>query len=292
MARIIPFLLLFFALPAHAAWLVGLADDATRVDLASRDVPTNQLDYDGRAHGVIGGTFVVWQRDTRWPKWWGVQWQVFALAAADNGTSRGPWPTELARWQAGTRVTVTTPELRSRYRYIVDVAVLRQVAATLGSYALPEGPPTGGIAFGGGGYVLDLGFGSRRDYGPFQMAARIGDRLHLPGLLALFGQRVAADTVGDALGDNVLHQLQGDLAVTVTAWPSWQPLFACHVDVLVPLDASGRGQAVTRFVLGALHPLERGGLLPFASLDVGAGPGLLVNRDELRFGLGVRYVPQ
>ena len=90
MAHIIPFLLLFLALPAHAAWLVGLADDATRVDLASRDVPTNQLDYDGRAHGAIGGTFVVWQRDTPWPKWWDVQWQVFALAAADNGTARGP----------------------------------------------------------------------------------------------------------------------------------------------------------------------------------------------------------
>ena len=291
MTRIIPFLLLFLAMPAHAAWLVGLADDATRVDLASRDVPTNQLDYDGRAHGVIGGTFVVWQRDTPWPKWWDVQWQVFALAAADNGTSRGPWPTELARWQAGTRVTVMTPELRSRYRWVVDVAVLRQVATTLGSYALPEAPPTGGIAFGGGGYVLDLGVGHRVDYGPFQMAVRIGDRIHLPGLLALFGQRTLADTAGDALGDNLLHQLQGDMTVTVTAWPSWQPLLALHLDVLVPLDASGHGAAITRFLLGALHPLERGAVLPFLALDLGAGPGVLVNRNDLRLGLGVRYVP-
>ncbi len=290
MRCLVSVLLLLLALPAHAAWLVGLPTDATRVDLASRDVPTTQLDFDGRAHGAIGGSLVIWQRDAVLNPWWEMQWQVFALAAADNGTSRGPWPTELARWQAGTRLWLRSPEFRHA-RLQFDVGALRQVATTLGSYTLPESPPTNGIAFGGGGYVLDLGVGADGARGPIRVNFRIGDRVHLPGWLALVGQRNWADVTGDALGDNLLHQFQLDGTLSVVAWPHWQPIFALHGDLLIPLDASSQLNFGSRYLLGVLHPLERGAILPFVSLDVGAGPGLLVNRNELRLGLGVRYVP-
>ena len=265
MARLLLLIGILLAAPAHAAWLVGLPMDATRVDLASRDVPVTQLDYDGRAHASLGGSVVIWQRETPWPDWWQMQWQIFALTAMDNGTSRSPWPSELARWQVGTRLLVTSPEWR-HIRLNVDAAALRQVATTLGSYALPESPPSDGIAFGGGGYVLDLGFGAESVRGPVHRAFRIGDRVHLPGWLALFGQRGWANVAGDALSDNLLHQIQLDGHWTLAVWPLWQPIFAFHGDFLVPLDGASHTHFASRYLLGVLHPLDRGAVLPFLSV--------------------------
>jgi hypothetical protein len=109
--------------------------------------------------------------------------------------------------------------------------------------------------------------------------------------LALFGQHGWANVVGDALADDVLHQLQADAVVSITAFPQWQPLFALHGDTLVPLEGVAHARFASRYMLGVLHPIDRGALLPFLSLDIGAGAGMLVNRNEVRLGVGVRYVP-
>ena len=147
------------------------------------------------------------------------------------------------------------------------------------------------VFFGGGGYIVDLDLAALRRVGPFLATVRLNDRVHLPGLALLVGQRSWADVLGDTLSDNLSHQPNLDLTMRWPISPRWQPVWAVHGELLVPLDSYVTTRGYVRSHLGVALPGQHGELLPFVAIDVGAGPGLLVNRDEFRLALGVRYGP-
>ena len=291
MARVLaPLLLLLLAMPAHAEFLPDLPRAVTRTETASRDAPVIELGYDGRAHFALGGEMAIW----RWqPRDWEVRWLVGALIAADNAQSRLPWPTELGRWLAGGAIAVQLPVGADAERKVeIAVGLYRQQARAIGDFRLPDALKSDAIAFGGSGYVIDFDLATQRRLGPLLLTARLNDRVHLPGFALLFGQRAWADVLGDALADNLSHQPSVDLTARWPISPHWPPVWALHGELLVPLDSYVTTRGYVRSFLGVALPGRRGELMPFAAIDVGAGPGLLVNRQELRLALGVRYGPK
>ncbi len=287
--RLLPLLGLLLALPARAEFLPELPRAITRTDTASRDAPVVELAYDGRAHAALGGELGLW----RWqPRGWQVRWLAGALIAADNAQSRGPVPMELGRWQFGGAIAVQLPGADTASAWEFAVGLWRQQARTVGDFRLPDAFKADAIAFGGSGYVVEFDLALRRMLGPLHATARVSDRVHVPGFALLFGQRVWADAVGDALADNLSHQPSIDLTLRWPIAPGWQPVWALHGELFVPLDSFVTTRGYLRSWLGVALPGPRGELVPFAVLDVGAGAGLLINRDELRLGLGVRYVPR
>ncbi len=282
-------LLLLLAAPARGEFLPDLPRAITRTDTASREAPVVEVSWDARPHAVLGGEMALW----RWqPERWQVRWLVGAMMATDNAQSRLSAPTELARWWFGSAVVVQFPQ-SSDPDHALEFAVglYRQQARTLGDFRLPDAFHSDAIAFGGGGYIVDLDLAALRRVGPFLATVRLNDRVHLPGLALLVGQRSWADVLGDTLSDNLSHQPNLDLTMRWPISPRWQPVWAVHGELLVPLDSYVTTRGYVRSHLGVALPGQHGELLPFVAIDVGAGPGLLVNRDEFRLALGVRYGP-
>ena len=289
MQRFLLLLLLLAAAPARAEFLPDLPRAVTRTDTAARDLPTVELAYDGRAHASLGAELGLWRWQARE---WQVRWLVGALIAADNAESRVPVPTELARWLFGGAIAVQVPLHGDDVRALeFAVGLYRQQGKPIGDFRLADPTRVDAIAFGGNGIVVDFDVAGRSRLGPLLATVRFNDRVHLPGLALLFGQRTWANLIGDVTSDGLSHQPSLDLTVRWPVSSRWQPVWALHGELLVPMDDFATTRGYVRSLLGVAFPGTRGELLPFGALDVGAGPGLLVNRAEFRLAVGVRYVP-
>jgi hypothetical protein len=281
-------LLLLFAAPAHAEWLPDLPRAVTRTDTASRDAPVSELSYDGRGHALLGTEFGVLRRQVGA---WQFHWLIGALTAADNAQSRWPVPMELARWEFGSAFVVQLPWRGDGGAVEFAIGLARQQAKTIDDFRLPDAVRPDAIPFAGNGYLVDFEVAGRRRVGPLQATARLGDRVHLPGLALLFGARTAAAVLSDDLADGLSHQPTLDVTLRWPISPQWQPVWALHGELFVPVDGFVRTRGYVRSLLGVALVGSHAQVLPFVAIDVGAGPGQLLNREELRLAVGMRYVP-
>lgn len=281
-------LLLLIALPAHAEFLPELPRALTRTDSASRDAPVLEFTDDSRPHAVLGLEVGLWrwQHPTRQ-----THWSVLGLVAADNATSRAPMPDELVRWMYGTSLSFLLPWLGEQTPLEISVGLYRQRARTLGGFVLTDPIRPDALPFGGSGTFIELELATRRRLGPLEGTLRLGNRLHLQALALLIGQRVWADVLGDFLLDPLLDVPALDISLRWPLFSQVQPLLAVHGELQIPLDSYVRLRGYVRALAGVGLRGQHGELTPFGALDVGSGPGLLVNRTELRLLLGVRYAP-
>ncbi len=280
-------LLSLAGLPSYAELLPDLPRAITRTDSAERDAPALELSADGRAHAKLAGELGLW-------RWQQGDWQIRLLAdvliAADNVRSPLPIPDELARWQFGAALVAAVPLHTPDGMLEFGLGLSRQQAKTIGNFVMNDPIRADSLAFGGNGLSLDVDLALRRRLGPMRLTLRLNDRWHLPGLVALFGPHAAAELVSDFLGDGLSHAPGADVTLRWPISPNWQPLWALHSEFLVPLDYYVAKRGYLRTMLGVALPGQHGEFVPFVALDVGSGAGLLVNREALRFVLGVRYV--
>lgn len=280
-------LLSLIALPSYAELLPDLPRAITRTDTASRDAPVIELNADGRAHALFAGELGLW-------RWQHGEWQIRLLAglliAADNVRSPLPIPDEVARWQFGGAFVAAMPLDTPDGMVEFGLGLSRQQAKTIGNFVMNDPIRADSLAFGGNGMSLDVDIALRRWLGPLNLTLRINDRLHLPGIVALFGQHEAAEVVSDFLGDGLSQTPSADVTLRWPASPNWQPLWALHSELMLPLDSYVAKRGYVRTMLGVALPGRRGEFVPFGAIDLGSGLGLLVNREALRFVLGVRYV--
>jgi hypothetical protein len=61
-----------------------------------------------------------------------------------------------------------------------------------------------------------------------------------------------------------------------------------YLDAIAPHDDSAKTLVLARLLLGVALPGERCELTPFTAIEAGHGAGILVNRTELRWSVGVR----
>ena len=276
---------LLWSAPAHALWLPEVPRAITQTDAASRDAPVTEVAFDKRPSAGVGLELglAAWARTAG--TW---RLHVRGLATATNATGNDLTPGQIARWQAGIG---TTLELASHRlgTWELGLGVYQERAATLGGYVLPDPVRATDLPFGGGGTFLALDVAWQLQRGPVLWKVRVSERVHLPAFARLVGQRVWADVLGDFFQDPLIHVPGLDATVRWLAARGCQPLLSVHAELGMPLDAWQSPVGHARLLAGVALPGARGELLPFVSLDVGHAAGLLINRQELRLALGVRY---
>jgi hypothetical protein len=272
-------LLLLLPVPAHAEWLPDLPRAVTQTDLADPEAPVSAYAFGPRGHLQLGGEAGL----LRWPGRTDIRLGVQGLGALDDAVDKAVLPDQLLRWNLGIYATFAwqCPDRT----WELTTGLTRSQSRTLGDFLLPGGAPPHGIPFGAGGLSLDVAVASHGQHGPWHWTAVARERLHLPGLLEILGQREAADVLADFLADGLSHAPSLDLAVRYALTPGVQPLLAIHGVLDVPVDASAHWTGLARVLAGVVL----GAWTPHVAVEAGSGPGLLVNRHEVRLSIGVRH---
>lgn len=260
------------AQPSGFEWLPGAARTIARTDSASRDTPVFEFAYGPRAQASIGaepGVFAL--RGTALSARLG----VYGMVCLENGTSEDVFPPhELWRGLVGLSAALSSDWLARRWfgprSRIEIVFVAGHESDHEDDFRQTPGPRD--IPFGGGGDFLApdlavrLPLGQRAD-----VTVRLQERFYVKGPLA--------------------HAPGADLVVRVRLGPVVQPSLAIFGEQIIADDAQARDTFFARALLGIGFRGTAGVLGPFASFDIGAGKGLLINRREARFSAGVRYAP-
>jgi hypothetical protein len=269
---------------AHAEFLPGASRAISNSDSASRDAPVFEYAYGPRAQLSLGGELglFLWHRPRH-----DFRISLIGLIALEDGSAAEPIPEELYRLHVGVLLTWARTVPVGMLEF--SLGIVRDQAATLGRYELPEATPANGIPFGGGGTYLEPGVAWRAPLRSFELTLRLTERLHIPAFPLMFGQRVAGDVVADATSDALTNEPTFEAVLRWRPGERWQPLISGHADVQFPVDQEARTGFFVRGLLGVAIRGSAGEVIPFVSGDLGNGLGLLVNRVERRRSVGVRY---
>jgi hypothetical protein len=262
---------------------------------ASRDAPVLEYAYGPRAQLSLGHELglLATRRDVS------LHLALSALGAFENAESHSPLPDELARLL--TRLTFTVSLDRWSRAALGDAGALelglglgleraRELRSAESDRTVPDAQP-GDIPFGGGGAWLGFDGAVRASPAPgWLLSIRLLERVFWNAWPLMVGARAESDAVASALGDGLAHAPSIDATLRWLATPGLQPLASVFAEGLFPHDRSADASYVARALLGVGLPGELGEVIPFLSVDIGSGKGLLVNRHELRLSLGVRHV--
>jgi len=227
----------------------------------------------------------------------GVHLALSGLVALEDAHAKGAFPDELARvvgTLGGAFTFDMTPVFGAggAFEIGVELGVERSrelVAAASDRVDLPFGPED--IPFGGGGLWLGVDVAWRlRLADAWVVNVRLADRIFTNGWPLMFGARAESQDVATFLDEGLAHQPSLAIGVRWAACASVQPVARLFFEGLIPSDDSAAEGYFLRGILGVAFPGDAGELLPFLSLDAGNGKGLLINRRELRFSVGVRHV--
>jgi hypothetical protein len=123
------------------------------------------------------------------------------------------------------------------------------------------------------------------------VSLRLTDRIYLNALPLVAGVRTASDAVADYLHEGLANAATADLVLRWRATRRVEPQLALYAEHLFARDAFVADGALFRAMGGLVLPGRAGEVEPFASFDAGNGKGLLDDRREARFSIGVRYAP-
>ena len=253
-------------------------------DSASRDAPVVELAYGPGLQASFGGELGLLRSVRGLAEY---HLSVYGLAAYELETSQFPPPSFLWTLAGITGAYALKPPPRLGGVLEIAVGFGGALATSLGTAEPIE--PTGGIPFGGGGFYLRADVAWRRDFGPWELTARLDERLDLPTLLLIFDQRVAADLLADVIRDGLTNEPSADVVLRWRVRPRWQPLLSIHGEVLFPWETADPVGYSVRGLAGIALRGAAGEVIPFLSADVGNGHGLLINQHAMRFSVGVRY---
>lgn len=258
--------------PSGFEWLPGAARALSRTDSASRDTPVFEYAYGPRAQASVGAELGVFAaRGSRLSGRFG----AYGMVCLENGTSEDVFPPhELWRGLVGFSGALSSDWLARRWFGPGSRIEIALVAGHESDHEddFRQTPGPRDIPFGGGGDFLApdlavrLPLGERAD-----VTVRLQERVYVRGSLA--------------------HAPGADLVLRVRLWPAVQPSLALFGEQIIADDAQAQDTFFARALLSLGFTGTVGVLGPFASFDVGAGKGLLINRREARFSAGVRYAP-
>jgi hypothetical protein len=270
-------------------FLPGVSRVVPLEETASRDAPVLELAFGPSGQLSLGQALaLLTRRCARGPDF---HLALSGLVALEDATREGFFPDELMR-VVGTLGVAWTFGEETPIELGLEVGVERArelVGAESERVSLEPAP--GDIPFGGGGLWLGADLGLRLPLASrWSLMLRVADRMYTNAWPLLFGLVAESQSVASYLDEGLTHAPSVALGVRWAASPEVQPVARLFLEGLLPHDDSADASWFLRALLGAALPGIHGELLPFLSLDVGSGKGLLVNRHELRFSVGVRHV--
>lgn len=254
---------------------------------AAREQPASEVGFGPRAQAGLGGELGLW----RWPagRW---QWTLASDAqlALDNATRTAALPQELLRghWRLSA---ILQRKTAGPLLWEGHVALLYNFARAVGDYdPLPLQRPDG-IPFGGGGSGLEVALGARTRLREHEGTLRLVTRLYPSALFASVRQPELASML-TSWGTSALHAAAAvDAQWRWSRTGVWQPQVALRAEGWLPADQSAKASGFVRLLAGPRLGGTAGWLWPYAAVEAGSGPGMLINRHEVRLFVGVRYAP-
>ncbi|MFO0751685.1 MAG: hypothetical protein U1F43_39360 [Myxococcota bacterium] len=276
-------------------WLPGETRAVPLADTASRDAPVLEYAFGPTGQVSLGHALGLVSRTGGAV---GTHLQLTGLVALEDASGAALFPDELARVRATTSIAWSWDRAMARalgpgatLELGLELGLERSrelVAAESDRVDLRiEGDD---IPFGGGGVWVGLDLSLRAPLGgAWTLEARLADRMFTNAFPLLFGLRAESNVAASFMGEGLSHAPSLALGLRWAATPSVQPVARVFVEGLFARDDNADSSYFARLMVGSAFPGRAGELLPFVSLDVGAGKGLLVNRHELRLSIGVRH---
>lgn len=171
----------------------------------------------------------------------------------------------------------------------LGLGVGRRWAFATEGYWLLEPYDSDDVPFGAGGWYLGIGAQARKPLSEtWDLDARLGGRGYTNAWPDLFGQGEISDLVADGLNEGARWQLSGELGTRWHAFPRFEPFAWLYADLIDPHDDVAKTLWLARVQTGGAVPFRNLEWQCFGSAEAGHGTGLLVNRTELRLGLGMK----
>ena len=276
---------------AAAEWLPGPSHAISVADSASPDAPVTGYAYGPRAQVSLGGDLALFSVRARTLTF---RLGGSALVAFEDGARHVPLPGETLRsafevsaaWELrdfAARVLGPGKELE------LSLALGRRSALPMTDFTLGDRYHTDDVPFGAGGDYLGADIAFRAPLGArFSETSRLGLRAYANAFPDLLGARVASDTAADSLHEGAEYQAWFELGARFHA-ASWaEPLARLYVELIEPHDDNAKPLFLARLLVGSALPGRSLELTPFTAFEAGHGPGILVNRTELRWSGGIR----
>ncbi len=276
---------------AAAEWLPGPSHAISMADSASPDAPVTGYAYGPRAHVSLGGDLALFSVAARA---FSFRFGGSALLAFEDGARHVPLPGETLRsafelsgaWELrdfAARALGPGKELE------LSLSLGRRSALPMTDFTLGDRYHTDDVPFGAGGDYLGADVAFRAPLGTrFSETSRLGFRAYANAFPDLFGARVASDVTADSLHEGAEYQAWFELGARFHA-ASWvEPLSRLYVEVIEPHDDNAKPLFLARLLVGGALPGRSFELTPFTAFEAGHGPGILVNRTELRWSGGIR----
>jgi hypothetical protein len=276
---------------ARAEWLPGSSRAIPLFTSIAPDAPVTALHYGPRASAQLGadvGVLALHGTSTTF------RLGASGFIAVDNATARGPLPDEVGRSGFELGAAWSLDALGRRWLgeegiLEIGVAIGRRSAFALSGYDFADRYRPDGVPFGAGGWFLGIDLAASTRAAPdWTLWTRVGGRAFANALPDAVGQTEASDNVADFLleGAEASATLEAGTRWRATSWA--EPVAGLYGEILSPHDDSARMRWLVRALAGVAAPGKTAELVPFLDAEAGRGQGLLVNRTELRLGVGVR----
>ncbi|MFZ5890873.1 MAG: hypothetical protein ACOY0T_07475 [Myxococcota bacterium] len=276
---------------ARAEWLPGASHAISTADSASPDAPVSSIGFGPRARASLGFDRALLLLAGESNLRVGVQ----ALVAVQDADAKRALPADFGRlafdigaawsFESWSRRTLGANKLLE-----LSLGFGRRSTFAMQGYVLPDTYRSDDVPFGAGGWYFGSDVALRaRVARNFQVTTRIGARLFTNAFPDLIGASEASDVVADQLREGAKLQTHFELAARFTACTQIQPFASLYADVISPHDDSAKSLWLGRLLLGLGFPGRAGELAPFFDFEAGHGQGLLVNRNQIRVGGGIRW---
>ena len=275
----------------HAEWLPGASHAISVADSASPDAPVTSYAYGPRAHLSLGGDLALFSVPARA---YTFRFGGSALLAFDDAERHLALPAETMRTAFELSVAwaftdFAKPALGPGRELELSLSAGHRSALPAADFTLGDRYHSDDVPFGAGGNYLGVDLAFRSPLGQrFSETSRLGFRAYTNAFPDLFGDRVASDSAADSLHEGAEYQAWFELGTRVRAAAWAEPLARLYVELIEPHDDSAKPLFLARLLVGSALPGRAWELTPFTAFEAGHGPGLQVNRTELRWSGGVR----
>lgn len=276
---------------AEAEWLTLGSRAISRPDSADPDAPVTSYGYGPRARGSLGVDLALLKLPNKSRE---LRVGFTALVATEDAHSHDPWPNELGRSLLALSVSwayrdLFPAALPAGHELELGVEVGDRSAFAFDQLVLDDAYHTDDVPFGAGGTYLGVDAGLRSPLGARVVAtSRLTLRAYLNAFPDVVGQTEASDHVASGLEEGAELSGSIELGARLLLLPGAQPVVRLFADLIEPHDDSAKLLWLTRALIGVALPGAHFELEPYADVEAGHGQGLLVNRSELRLGVGAR----
>jgi hypothetical protein len=275
---------------AAAEWLTAGSRTVTRGDSADPDAPVTGYAYGPRSRASVGVdvALLTLPQTSRT-----FRLGLIGLLAVEDADRKRALPGEVGRslFALGPSWAYREPvaALPTGHELEWGLELGRRSAFTFDGFVLTDRYRTTDVPFGAGGWYLGIDGALRTPLGARASATtKLTLRSYTNAFPSLFGQTEASDHVASSLEEGALASAALELGVRFRLLPRAEPVVRLYADVIAPHDDSAKTLWLARALFGVALPGAHFELEPYVDVDAGRGQGLLVNRSQLRLGVGVR----